>query len=141
MSDATLSLEEARDLSVSILVRHHTSSANAHCVAGALLAAEIDGQKGHGLSRLPSYAAQAASGKVDGAATPVVAIGFGAIALGGVLIIWGIVPIASNMSFGAISVAAGIAIFALGFGFTVAADALRAAIARPQAQDAASASA
>ena len=31
----------------------------------ALVAAEADGQPGHGLSRLPSYAAQAASGKVD----------------------------------------------------------------------------
>jgi (2R)-3-sulfolactate dehydrogenase (NADP+) len=39
-------------------------------VARALVAAEADGQKGHGLSRLPSYAAQAASGKVDGHALP-----------------------------------------------------------------------
>src|SRR5690606_12273495 len=34
--------------------------------------ADADGQKGHGLSRLPSYAAQAASGKVDGFAEPTV---------------------------------------------------------------------
>jgi (2R)-3-sulfolactate dehydrogenase (NADP+) len=39
-------------------------------VATALVAAESDGQQGHGASRIPSYAAQAKSGKVDGHATP-----------------------------------------------------------------------
>lgn len=39
-------------------------------VARALVAAEIDGQAGHGLSRVASYAAQARSGKVDGSAQP-----------------------------------------------------------------------
>lgn len=43
---------------------------NAGCVARALVAAEIDGQVGHGFSRVAAYAAQARSGKVDGAATP-----------------------------------------------------------------------
>ena len=33
--------------------------------------AEADGLKGHGLSRVPMYAAQAKIGKVDGQATPV----------------------------------------------------------------------
>lgn len=42
-------------------------------VMDALVAAEAAGQKGHGASRIPSYAAQAKSGKVDGRATPVVA--------------------------------------------------------------------
>ena len=70
MSGVTLSLDEAHDLSVSILVRHRASAGNARSVASALVAAEADGQKGHGLSRLPSYAAQAASGKVDGSAEP-----------------------------------------------------------------------
>ena len=32
--------------------------------------AEVDGQKGHGLSRIASYTAQARAGKVDGHATP-----------------------------------------------------------------------
>lgn len=48
------------------------SAANAACVARALTAAEADGQQGHGLSRVPSYAAQARSGKVDGHAVPTV---------------------------------------------------------------------
>lgn len=34
------------------------------------MTAEADGQKGHGLSRIPSYAGQALSGKIDGHATP-----------------------------------------------------------------------
>ncbi len=42
-------------------------------VADALVAAEADGLKGHGLSRVPFYAAQAQAGKVDGFATPAVA--------------------------------------------------------------------
>jgi (2R)-3-sulfolactate dehydrogenase (NADP+) len=48
----------------------NTSAANAGSVARALTQAEVDGQKGHGLSRAPSYAAQARAGKVDGHATP-----------------------------------------------------------------------
>ena len=39
-------------------------------MARALVAAETDGQKGHGLSRVAAYAAQARSGKVDGHAVP-----------------------------------------------------------------------
>jgi len=70
MSAVTLTLTDAQSLAATILARHGTSEANAECVARALVAAEADGQKGHGLSRLPSYAAQAASGKVDGHAVP-----------------------------------------------------------------------
>ena len=56
--------------SAETLARCRTSPANARCVARALVAAEADGLKGHGLSRVPSYAAQAKVGKVDGFATP-----------------------------------------------------------------------
>ena len=35
-----------------------------------MVAAETDGQKGHGASRVESYSAQSASGKVDGHAVP-----------------------------------------------------------------------
>ncbi len=48
-----------------------TSATNAASVANALAAAEIDGQKGHGLSRVASYAAQVRAGKVHGQAVPV----------------------------------------------------------------------
>lgn len=78
MSTVTLGLAQAESLARAILVRHDTSEANAECVARALVAAEADGQNGHGLSRLPSYAAQAASGKVDGHAVPTLEQGAGA---------------------------------------------------------------
>lgn len=72
MSTVRLGLTAAESLAIRILVKHGASDENAACVARALVAAEADGQKGHGLSRLPSYAAQVASGKVDGQAVPVV---------------------------------------------------------------------
>ncbi len=51
------------------LVASRTTPAVAACVARALVQAEVDGQAGHGLSRVASYCAQARSGKVDGGAT------------------------------------------------------------------------
>jgi len=65
-----LSLSAAEDLVVQTLARARTSDENARSVARALVAAEADGLNGHGLSRLPSYAAQAKVGKVDGFAKP-----------------------------------------------------------------------
>lgn len=65
-----ISQSEATGLVVDILRNHNTSDENALHVAKALVAAEMSGQSGHGLSRVPSYAAQAASGKVDGKAVP-----------------------------------------------------------------------
>jgi len=50
-----------------------TSPENAASVARALTLAEIDGKKGHGLSRVPSYAGQAKSGKVQGMVRPTLA--------------------------------------------------------------------
>jgi len=67
-----LTLPRLHELCVRALIASKTSPENARCVADALVAAEADGQKGHGASRVPSYAAQAACGKVDGFATPVV---------------------------------------------------------------------
>lgn len=66
-----LSMKELHDLAVTILVAHDTSPTNANTVAEALVAAQIDGQNGHGVSRLPSYAAQSASGKINGKVVPV----------------------------------------------------------------------
>lgn len=71
MKGQQLSLEQLHQLVVNALKRHNTSEENAAAVARALVAAEADGLAGHGLSRLPSYCAQAASGKVDGHAVPV----------------------------------------------------------------------
>ncbi|MFM9846106.1 MAG: Ldh family oxidoreductase [Hyphomicrobiaceae bacterium] len=66
----TLSLPDLEALISAALVASNVSPANGASVARALSAAEADGQKGHGLSRVPSYAAQARSGKVDGHAKP-----------------------------------------------------------------------
>jgi (2R)-3-sulfolactate dehydrogenase (NADP+) len=65
-----LTLAAAQDLVVHTLTGCRTSEENARSVARALVAAEADGLKGHGLSRLPSYARQAKVGKVDGFARP-----------------------------------------------------------------------
>ena len=70
MTDTRLRLDELHTLIFEILVAHDTARDNAERVAKALVAAEADGQKGHGASRVPSYAAQARSGKVDGHAVP-----------------------------------------------------------------------
>jgi (2R)-3-sulfolactate dehydrogenase (NADP+) len=53
-----------------VLTASKTSPDNARSVAAALVAAEADGQAGHGVSRLSYYADQALSGKVDGLAVP-----------------------------------------------------------------------
>jgi (2R)-3-sulfolactate dehydrogenase (NADP+) len=66
-----LTLAEAEELVIRTLTRCRTGEENARSVARALVAAEADGLKGHGLSRLPSYAAQAKAAKVDGFARPV----------------------------------------------------------------------
>lgn len=65
-----LSLEEADALARQALVASRASAENAGPTARALVAAEADGQGGHGLSRVPSYALQSRAGKVNGHATP-----------------------------------------------------------------------
>jgi (2R)-3-sulfolactate dehydrogenase (NADP+) len=65
-----IGLVELRDLAVRVLTSAKTSPANAAAVADALVAADADGIASHGVSRLPSYADQALSGKVNGFAVP-----------------------------------------------------------------------
>jgi (2R)-3-sulfolactate dehydrogenase (NADP+) len=68
----TLTLGQAESLVADALTRCRTRRDNAACVARALVAAEADGLKGHGLTRVPGYAAQAKAGKVDGLAVPAI---------------------------------------------------------------------
>ena len=70
MNRQNYSLERLHQIAVDALCAHDVSAENAEMVARALVAAEADGLKGHGMSRLPSYCGQAASGKVDGRAQP-----------------------------------------------------------------------
>jgi (2R)-3-sulfolactate dehydrogenase (NADP+) len=50
--------------------RYGCSKENAQSVARGLVAAEADGLKGHGLSRVPTYLQMVRSGKIDGKARP-----------------------------------------------------------------------
>ena len=70
---------EAWKLAFDVLQHHQTSTENAKEVADALICAEIDGQSGHGLSRIPSYIQQLSSGKVDGNAKPIIVSSNGAV--------------------------------------------------------------
>jgi len=72
MTEVTISIAEARHRVETKLMASGVSADNAESVARALVDAEIDGQSGHGLRRVASYAAQAAAGKVDGHAVPVI---------------------------------------------------------------------
>lgn len=66
-----ITLDAARTLVAEALERVGSAPDIAATVAAALVAAEADGLKGHGLSRVPSYAAQVKVGKIDGRAVPV----------------------------------------------------------------------
>lgn len=67
----TLSLAEAHGLVAAAMARNGANEINAASVARALVGAEADGLKGHGLSRVPTYAAQLRAKKIDGHAVPV----------------------------------------------------------------------
>ena len=70
MTHAAITTAELEALIARAMEACNTSAANARSVARALAQAEIDGQKGPGLSRVASYGAQAKAGKVDGHAVP-----------------------------------------------------------------------
>ena len=71
MSDTLeLSLGQARKLAMAAMLGRGFSETEAAATVEALLAAERDGLPSHGLSRLPFYLDQAASGKVEASAIP-----------------------------------------------------------------------
>lgn len=65
-----ISIEQLHELATRVLIKANTSAENARLVAEALVAADADGLSSHGVSRIPFYADQAVSGKVNGQATP-----------------------------------------------------------------------
>lgn len=65
-----VSFERAEARLTDIFAAAGASPANAASVAWALVMAEADGLKGHGLSRVPTYLAMLKSGKIDGQAVP-----------------------------------------------------------------------
>ncbi len=72
MRDKTLTLDAATRFVAREFQKKGVSRANAVSVAKALVAAEADGLKGHGLQRVPTYLGMAKSGKAKGDAKPAV---------------------------------------------------------------------
>jgi (2R)-3-sulfolactate dehydrogenase (NADP+) len=70
MRDTTLSLEAATLFVAREFQKRGVVRRNALSVARALVAAEADGLKGHGLQRVPTYLAMAKAGKAKGDARP-----------------------------------------------------------------------
>lgn len=68
---AAVSLDRARAWADAVFQANGAMPAAARVTAAALVAAEADGLKGHGLSRLPTYVGMLASNKIDGRAVPV----------------------------------------------------------------------
>ena len=71
---SSLSIDDLRTLGLAVFAASKVSPENAAPVVEALIAAELDGIGSHGFSRIPFYADQALSGKVNGKATPVVSM-------------------------------------------------------------------
>jgi (2R)-3-sulfolactate dehydrogenase (NADP+) len=67
----TCTIPDAIDHIAGLFIAAGVVAATARSVATALVAAEADGLKGHGLSRVPSYLTMVKSGKIDGRALPV----------------------------------------------------------------------
>lgn len=65
-----VSLDELRRVAAAALENAGVSAASATATATALVAADADGLASHGVSRVPFYADQAASGKVNGGVEP-----------------------------------------------------------------------
>lgn len=81
MSDnIELNVAQVRELAMAAMRGRGFGEVEAAATVTALLAAEHDGLPSHGLSRLPFYLDQAASGKVDASATPAVEVN-GAVVL------------------------------------------------------------
>jgi (2R)-3-sulfolactate dehydrogenase (NADP+) len=76
-----LALSDAEDLVRRALAAAGAAPAMAAATARTLVAAEAAGQAGHGLSRVPQYAAFLKNGRADGAAVPAVAAERGGAAL------------------------------------------------------------
>ncbi|MGG5817453.1 Ldh family oxidoreductase [Falsiroseomonas sp. HW251] len=68
-----LTLPEAETLACDALLRAGANPRMAALTATALVAAESEGQSGHGLSRVPQYAAFLRNGRAEGSAEPAIA--------------------------------------------------------------------
>jgi (2R)-3-sulfolactate dehydrogenase (NADP+) len=71
MTDRVLTVMEALDWVADTFEQRGASAATARSIAAALVGAEVDGLKGHGLTRIPSYLAMLKTGKANGTVVPV----------------------------------------------------------------------
>lgn len=71
---SSFTVDALRALGLAVFAASKVSPENAAPVVEALIAAELDGVASHGFSRIPFYADQALSGKVNGRATPAVSL-------------------------------------------------------------------
>ncbi|MEO7253711.1 MAG: Ldh family oxidoreductase [Casimicrobium sp.] len=78
---ANISLTDLNALTVAALVKAGASQASAESTARALIYADAQGTASHGVSRVPQYAGHMKSGRIDGQATPSIAIQNGATAV------------------------------------------------------------
>ena len=72
MNKISIALNDLEQLASLALTASNTHPDNAAITAKALVAADADGLASHGVSRIPFYADQALSGKVNGHAVPLV---------------------------------------------------------------------
>ncbi len=70
MDTVTIAIEDARAMAVAAFRGVGVAELNAKSTADALIEAECDGQRGHGLTRVPSYCVQVEVGKVNPNAEP-----------------------------------------------------------------------
>ena len=70
MTEINISINDLHSIVSSALERSNTKPKIAKIVAKALIKAEIDGKKGHGISRVKSYCLHAKIGKVNGNSFP-----------------------------------------------------------------------
>lgn len=72
MTVTALTLAEIETLAQKTLLANGCDEANANAIANTIVRAERDGSASHGLFRLPGYVKSMKSGKVNGAASPVI---------------------------------------------------------------------
>ena len=78
---AIISLADLNSLTVAALVKAGASQVSAESTARALIYADAQGTASHGTSRVPQYVGHMKAGRIDGAATPVIAKEHGAVSI------------------------------------------------------------
>ena len=78
---ATINAQHLQAVVCSALIKAGASPTAAQSTAAALVYADLQGTTSHGVSRVPQYVGHLKAGRIDGAATPVIAREQGAVAI------------------------------------------------------------